>query len=155
VAVTWNPLGLFLGRLSANLEAQLAPHHAVVLSPNALLFGTDRGSLHSVLSEGFGFATSSSLGFGGELGYHYGWSGPGALHGPFFGPSLLMGVTTRASVGNASRAQPYLGLALDLGTQEIIYERFIAGAGVGLGVVHMAGTTAVAPRFLCQLGWTF
>lgn len=155
MAVTWNPLGLFLGRLSANVEAQLAPHHAVVLSPNALVFGTDRGSPHSLLSEGFGFATSSSLGFGGEVGYHYGWSELGALHGPFFGPSLLMGVTTRASVGDAPRAQPYLGLALDLGTQEIFYEGFIVGAGVGLGVVHMAATTALVPRFLCHFGWTF
>jgi hypothetical protein len=66
-----------------------------------------------------------------------------------------MGVTTRASVGDASLAQPYLGFALDLGTQEVIYEGFIAGAGVGLGVVHMAATTAVVPRLLCQFGWAF
>src|ERR1700689_660423 len=43
VAITFNPLDLALGRLSANFEVLVAPHHSLFASPNALRFDTDRG----------------------------------------------------------------------------------------------------------------
>jgi Protein of unknown function (DUF3575) len=155
LAVTLNPLPLTLGRLSANVEWLLAPHHALVLSPNVLLFSTDRGGRYDLRSEGLGFATQDSSGFGGELGYHYWWRWRESLSGPFFGPSLLLGATTKASVGTTTGAQAYWGAALDAGGQVVLPAGFTLGAGIGLGFVDMASSGAVFPRFLLQLGWSF
>jgi hypothetical protein len=159
VALTLNPLGLFWGRLSANAEVQLSPHHSFVAAPNALIDRTDRGGQHDLLSEGYGFASPTSASFGLELGYHY-WGSDAwrrdfrPLRGWFAGPALLFGVTTNATVGDATRAQGYWGLALDVGEQEVLPGGFTAGVGTGLEFVRMAGTTAFVPRLLLQLGWS-
>jgi hypothetical protein len=137
------------------VEVQLAPHHSVVASPNVLILHVDRGGRYSLASEGFGFATRTSNGFGIEAGYHYYLSGQRPLRGPFLGPSLLLGATTDASVGDPSRAQAYWGFALDAGEQEVLPGGLTIGAGVGVGLVFMADATAVFPRLLLQVGWSF
>jgi hypothetical protein len=152
VAVTLNPVGLFRGRLSANVELQLVPHHSLVLSPNVIVFHTDRGTM---MSDGFGFASSTSNGIGIELGYHYWWRWAQSLSGPYMGPSLLLGSTTEATVGDPTHAQSYWGLAFDVGWQEVLSGGFTAGIGAGLGLVRMAGNGAVFPRILAQVGWSF
>jgi hypothetical protein len=152
VALTLNPLGLFWGRLSANVEVLLAPHHAVIASPNVLVANATRSG---TLGEGFGFAQRDSGSIGVELGYHYWWYWRRSLRGPFLGPSLLLGSTTNASVGNPAGAQAYWGVALDVGEQEVLPGGFTIGAGLGLGIVRMADSGAVFPRFLVQLGWSF
>jgi hypothetical protein len=153
--VTLNPLDLALGRLSVNGEILLAPHHAVIASPNLLFLHVDRGGRYNLASEGLGFATRSSTGIGIELGYHYFWYWQRSLRGPFFGPSLLLGGTTDATVGDPSHMQAYWGLALDVGEQEVLPGGFTIGAGIGLGLVNMADATAVFPRLLLQIGWSF
>jgi len=155
VAITFNPLALALGRLSGNVEILLAPHHSLVLSPNLLIFQEDRGGRYSLESEGLGFATQRSGSFGGEVGYHYWWRWRRSLVGPFFGPSLLLGSVTNASVGTTANAQGYWGAAFDAGGQGVLPGGFTIGAGVGVGLVDMAGVAAVFPRFLLQLGWSF
>jgi hypothetical protein len=154
-AITFNPLALTMGRLSANFEFLLAPHHAIVLSPNVLAFQVDRGGRYDLRSEALGFATEHSSNFGGELGYHYWWRWRQSLSGPYFGPSLLLGSTTNASVGTTANAQGYWGFALDAGGQAVLPGGFTAGAGIGLGFVEMASAEALFPRFLLQLGWSF
>jgi hypothetical protein len=155
IGITLNPLDLALGRLSANVELQVAPHHSFVVSPNLLIVHVDRGGRYSLASEGFGFAARSSTGFGIELGYHYDWYGQRSLGGPFFGPSFLLGATSDASVGDPTQTQAYWGLALDAGEQEVLPGGFTIGAGVGLGFILMADAAAVFPRFLLQVGWAF
>jgi len=155
IGITLNPLDLALGRLSANVEVQVAPHHSLVVSPNLLIVHLDRGGRYALASEGFGYATRSSFGFGVELGYHYEWSGQRSLSGPFVGPSFLVGGTTEASVGDPTQTQAYWGLALDVGEQEVLPGGFTIGAGVGLGLLFMADAAAIFPRFLLQLGWSF
>ncbi len=152
VAVTLNPVGLFRGRLSANLEVQLVPHHSLVVSPNLLVFHTDRGT---IISDGFGFTTPTSNSIGIELGYHYWWRWAQSLSGPYMGPSLLLGSTTEASVGDPTHAQSYWGLAFDVGWQEVLSGGFTAGIGAGLGILRMAGTGTVVPRALAAVGWSF
>ncbi len=155
LAVTLNPLGLFWGRVSANLEYQLLPHHSLFVSPNLLLGHVDRGGGGDVLSEGLGFATATSAGIGVELGYHYWWDWARALRGPFIGPALLLGGTSQATVGDASRIQPYWGVALDVGWQEVLPVGVTAGVGAGIEYIEMAGVGRVVPRLLLQVGWSF
>jgi hypothetical protein len=153
--VTLNPVPLIWGRVSANLEFLFAPHHALVLSPYLLLNNADRGGL---LAQAFGFATSSSSGAGGEIGYHY-WSHyhwwPGQLVGVFWGPSFLAGETTNPTAVDGTGSWGYWGAALDIGQQTVFGSGFTAGGGLGVGFVHMASSTAIFPRFLLQLGWAF
>ncbi len=155
IAVTLNPIGLFRGRLSVNVELQLQPHHSLYVSPNVLVFHSDRGDANNLVSEGLGFATRTSSSVGLEFGYHYWWHWSRELRGPFFGPALLLGSTTEASVGDPTHGQSYWGLALDIGWQEVLAGGFTAGVGAGLETVRLAGTGAVVPRFLLQLGWSF
>jgi hypothetical protein len=153
VALTIDPAPLVFGRLSGNVEFLVVPHHALVVSPNALFFPIDRGGRFSLLSEGFGFATRDSASFGLELGYHFWWRGRDALRGPYAGPSLLVGTTTQSSV-DPSRALGYWGAAFDVGVQEVVRGGFTVGGGAGLGLVHMSASTAVFPRVLLQIGWS-
>jgi hypothetical protein len=155
LALTLNPLGLVWGRLSGNLEVQVAPHHSLVLSPNLLFLQLDRGTSRSLLSDGMGFSSRASSSFGVELGYHYWWYWRRALRGPYLGPSLLLGSTTQATVGDPSHAQTYVGVAFDVGEQEVLPGGFTIGAGVGLGLAHMADSSALFPRLLLQMGWSF
>lgn len=137
------------------MEVQLWPHHALAASLNSLVFHADRGSSRDLLSEGFGFASPTSFGFGGELGYHYWLQGRPSLSGLFVGPAFLFGVTTKANVGDATQAQGYWGLALDGGVQEIVVESLTVGGGAGIALIDMAGVTALVPRLLAQVGWSF
>jgi hypothetical protein len=155
VAITLNPLDLGLARLSGNVEVLLAPHHSLIASPSILLLNENRGDRYSLLSEALGFASRTSAGLGVELGYHYWWRWRRSLRGPFFGPSLLLGSTTDAQVGATTAAQAYWGAAFDVGGQEVLPDGFTLGAGLGLGLVHMADATAVFPRILFQIGWSF
>ena len=155
IAITFNPAALVIGRLSANLEILLAPHHSLVFSPNALVFGQNHGGKYNLVSDGLGFATESSSSFGGEIGYHYWWRWRRSLMGPFFGPSLLLGSTTNANVNPQANAQTYWGAAFDVGAQGVLPGGFTIGGGVGLGFTTMASFAAVFPRFLFQLGWSF
>ncbi len=144
------------GRLSAAAEISLTRHHALVVAPNLLLVQVDRGGRDSLVSEGFGFASTASSSVGIELGYHYWWAAWPAqesLRGLFLGPSLLLGDTSQSSV-DPSHAQGYWGVACDVGTQEVFSGGFTIGAGAGLGFVRMAGATAFFPRLLLQIGWS-
>ncbi len=155
VAVTLNPLGLPWARLSGNVEVQLEPHHSLVASLNVLVARANRGGASDLVSEGLGFASDASNGVGIEFGYHYWLRWERALRGPFLGPSLLLGSTSAASVGDPTHAQAYWGLAFDGGWQEVLPGGFTLGAGGGLEWIRMAGFGAVVPRLLLQIGWSF
>jgi hypothetical protein len=153
--LTLNPVPLIWGRVSVNLELLFEAHHALVLSPNVLLPNADRGGL---LAQALGFATSASSGAGGEIGYHY-WSHyhwwPGQLVGVYWGPSFLLGETNNTTAGGGTGAWGYWGAALDIGQQTVFGSGFTAGAGLGVGFVRMASSSAIFPRFLVQVGWAF
>lgn len=155
VALTLNPLALVLGRLSGNVEILAAPHHSFVVSPNVLVAEEGRGDRYNLASEGLGFATRPSSSVGLEVGYHYWWWWGQSLRGPFLGPSLLVGSTTNASVGDPSHVQAYWGAAFDGGGQEVLPGGFTIGGAIGLAVIKMADAFAVFPRLLFQVGWCF
>jgi hypothetical protein len=156
VAITWNPIALVAGRLSGNVEVQVAPHHSLIASPNALVLQADRGGRWNAVSEGLGYASRTSSSLGLELGYHFWWRWSHSLRGPFVGPSLLIGSTTNATAGpNPGNAQTYFGAAIDAGGQAVTPWGFTFGAGLGLGWVHLGGADSLFPRFLMQIGWSF
>ena len=154
VALSLAPMSLALGRLSGAAEVLLAPHHSLAFSGNVIVVQVDRGGRDSLVSEGFGFASTASSSVGVELGYHGWWQAHDSLRGPFFGPSLLLGSTTQASVGDPAHAQTYWGIAFDVGAQEVLGGGFTFGGGAGLGIVKMGEAIAAFPRFLLQIGWS-
>ncbi len=154
VAITWNPLPLFYGRLSGNVEVLIAPHHALVVSANALVLNADRGS-RTLIANGFGFASPTSSSLGLEAGYHYYLRWTRALRGMFLGPSILVGATGNAQVGDPTTTQGYYGFAFDVGRQEVLPGGFTLGGALGAGILRMADAVAVFPRLLLQLGWSF
>ena len=83
------------------------------------------------------------------------WHWARSLSGPFLGPSLLLGSTTNASPVTTTDAQPYWGVALDVGGQHVFPGGFTLGGGIGVAYAHMADASAVYPRVLLQIGWSF
>jgi len=124
VAVQGNPLGVIIGRYSADLEYLPAPHHALHLSPVGYF------ALPGVADE--------LTGFGAEMGYRW-YSGLYGPHGFFLGASLI--ALSLQYVHGALPGVPLdspedtsfvqLGGAVDAGYQVVILGNFAAGAGIG------------------------
>ena len=147
LSVRANPLALFIGRLSADVEWMVAPHHALIGSPHVTL-AQSRGDLPANAT---GFTGANATGFGVELGYHY-FPAP-ELEGLFFGPSLLLD-STRPAPG-ATRFTAYGG-AFDVGYQAVVGPGFTLAAGGGLLFITASGAPVkLAPRALLGIGWTF
>jgi hypothetical protein len=132
VALQGNPLGLIIGRYSADLEYLPAPHHALHFSPVGYF------ALPGVADE--------LVGFGAEIGYRW-YSGLYGAHGFFVGASFialslhylhgaLPGVPLDAP---EDTSYVELGGALDAGYQVVILGNF--AAGVGLGAQYTTDTT--------------
>lgn len=143
-----NPLALFIGRLSVDVEWLIVPHHAIVISPH-LTLSQDRGTLPA---NAVGFTGPSSTGFGVELGYHY-WMTSTEPEGVFLGPSLLIDSTKPAP--GFDRFTAY-GAAFDVGYQAIVGSGFTLAAGGGILFITASGVPVkAAPRVLLSIGWTF
>jgi hypothetical protein len=136
VAVQGNPLGLFIGRYSADLEYLPEAHHALHLTP----FG-----YYALPGVG-----DQLTGFGAEVGYRW-YSGTHGPHGFFVGASFIAGeleyqhVASLPAPLDASNDTQYaeLGGALDAGFQVIILGNF--AVGVGAGAQYVVDT--IQPRF--------
>jgi hypothetical protein len=125
VAIQGNPLGVVIGRYSADLEYLPAPHHALHLTPVGYF------ALPGVADQYFGY--------GAEVGYRW-YSSADGPSGFFLGGSVLIGsftyvhtaepgVTVDAS-DNTTFAQ--VGGAIDAGYQLVFLGNLAVGAGVGL-----------------------
>jgi hypothetical protein len=139
VALQGNPLGLIIGRYSADLEYLPAAHHALHLAPVGYF------AIPGVADE--------LVGGGAELGYRW-YSGLYGPHGFFVGASFialslqylhgaLPGVPLDAS---ADVSFVELGGALDAGYQVVILGNFAVGGGLGLQYT----TDTVVPQFESQ-----
>jgi hypothetical protein len=156
-----NPLGLFVGgRLS--FEAEWAPtvHHAIVVSPHFVHTTAD------VATGGNTTMSQAFTGIGGEIGYRY-YTGHRGMNGIFVGPSLIAGVYN-AGLPTGNQAFSNVGLAADVGLQDVLWNHVIVGGGVGLEYLLVshdfgdlpAGPSTVAasglkPRMLFTLGYGF
>jgi hypothetical protein len=129
LAVEWNPVALFIDRLSANVEIAPAEHHALVLAP--YYFNT-RTDAFASLSGDFPVAHLSQHfeGVGGEVGYRY-YAGHGGLRGFFAGPSfILTAVKATDGAGGETSLMTYGG-ALDVGWQALVADDWVVSLGGG------------------------
>lgn len=129
IAVEWNPVALFIDRLSANVEIAPADHHALVLAP--FYFNTSTAAFASV-SDNVPVAHASQHfeGGGGELGYRY-YAGRGGLRGFFAGPSFIL---TRVAATDGAGGQTSLmtyGAAVDVGWQALVADDWVVSLGGG------------------------
>jgi hypothetical protein len=125
VAVQGNPLGIVVGRYSADVEFLPEVHHALHVTPIGYyaLPGAD----------------DSFRGFGAEVGYRW-YSGLHGPHGLFAGASFLVGeyryvhATNNPSLLDMPDDTQFvsLGGALDGGFQAIVLGNFAVGAGAGV-----------------------
>jgi hypothetical protein len=178
LVIEWNPLSLFIDRLS--LDAVIVPgdHHGLVVSPfytwastvpyatgidgngNALVDANGNPYTLNVLSQTF-------KGFGGELGYRY-YTDKGGPRGFFAGPSLLLAAIT-ATAGNGNQTSfGDIGVAVDVGYSALVANTI--SLSVGGGAQYTLTTKSIPdqqlpasiyansrlyPRLLLSMGYAF
>jgi len=161
VAVTWNPLGSVVGgRVSFNIEYAPVTHHVIIASPH---FANPSQEV-SVGPDAT--RTNRFTGVGGELGYRY-YTGSRGMNGIFIGPSLVGGVYS-ADLMQGNTAFTNIGVAADIGVQQVFWDHLALGAGVGVQYLSVSenfgdlatGPSTIAssglkPRILAQAGYAF
>ncbi len=166
VALEWNPVALFIDRLSATIEIAPVDHHVLVLSP--YYFNTRTASFPG-LSAGAPVAHLSQRfeGVGGEIGYRY-YAGYGGPRGFFAGPSFIIaGLKATDGVGSETSLMDY-GVALDVGWQALVADDWVIGLGGGAQYSFTSksvpdqqapaayyANAGVHPRALAALGYAF
>lgn len=161
VAIEVNPLGLLVGgRISLNVEYAPVTHHVIVASPHFVRTTStvEIGPTQTI--------DQSFTGFGGEIGYRY-YTGHNGMNGIFVGPSIIGGVYNAAMPGGDT-AFTNIGVAADIGYQQVLMDHLALGAGVGVEYLHVSeefhdlptGPSTIAssglkPRLLAQVGYAF
>ncbi|MDP9149826.1 MAG: DUF3575 domain-containing protein [Myxococcota bacterium] len=160
-AIELNPIGLFAaGRLSLSAEWVPVTHHAIVISPHIV------HTTNEVAVSGGATQSQAYTGFGGEIGYRY-YTGHRGMNGVFVGPSLIGGVYN-AGLPQGDQAFTNLGLAADVGFQQIFWDHFVLGGGVGIEYLSVShdfhdlplgpstiASSGVKPRLLLEAGYGF
>jgi hypothetical protein len=177
LVVEWNPLSLFLSRVSLNAVIAPIDHHALIVAPFYTWVGTEPYAT-AIDSNGNNLTDKNGpyvlnverqtfKGFGTEIGYRY-YFDRGGPRGFFLGPSLIVGWLTATAGNGATKSYVDLGIAADAGYQMIVAERM--SLSVGAGVQYAAPSTTIPdqqmpaatvansgfkPRMLLSLGYAF
>jgi hypothetical protein len=176
--IEWNPLALFIERVSANVVIAPVDHHALVLSPfytwsSTVPYATGIDAAGRPLVDARGnpytlnVLSQSFRGFGGELGYRY-YLDPGGPRGFFAGPSVLLAAIT-ATAGNSSQTHFLdFGVAADVGYEALIADAVAVSVGAGVQYTFSSksnpdqqlpasiyANNAFHPRILLSLGYAF
>jgi hypothetical protein len=165
-AVEWNPVALFIDRLSANVEIAPADHHAVVLAP--YYFNTRTAGFAGVSGDlPVAHPSQRFEGVGGEIGYRY-YAGRGGLRGFFAGPSFIL-TTVKATdgAGDETSLMTYGG-AVDVGWQALVVDDWVVSLGGGAEYVLTShavpdqqapaayyANSGLHPRVLAAVGYAF
>jgi hypothetical protein len=158
-AVEIDPLGLFVGgRLGFNLEWAPVVHHAFELRPSFNHTSDD------IETTGGSTINQTFTGVGAELGYRY-YTGHKGMNGVFVGPSFIAGLYN-AGLPSGNQAFTDVGVAVDVGLQQVFFNHLVVGGGVGLEYLSVShdfqdlptgpGTIAssgVKPRFVLEIGY--
>jgi hypothetical protein len=167
VTIQWNPLPLFLSKLSADVVITPGNHHALVVSPfyawpsTAPIQTTDMNNVTTAIPQ------QTFTGFGAELGYRY-YTARGGPRGFFLGPSVILSSMT-ATAGNGSTTSFYdYGIAADAGYGAVVADRVALTLGVGVQYSRtdksipaqqfpaaVFANEGVFPRLLVAAGYSF
>jgi len=157
LAITWSPLSyLVAGRIGGSASVMIVSHLGLELT----LFHVD-------LTTGTD-SNNRFIGWGQELGFRY-YSGENGPRGFFIGPSLLLGnYTAIPLVGGDQIRYRVPGLAVDIGYQALVIDRFVIGLGIGAQYTRPTvslpqqeipssfyANAGVRPRVLFALGFSF
>jgi hypothetical protein len=147
-ALELNPLGLFVGgRLSFTAEYAPVTHNSITFSPYFVHTSSE------VATSGSSTASQAFTGVGGELGYRY-YTGHRGPNGIFIGPSLIAGVYN-AGLPSGNQAFTNIGIAADVGVQDVFWNHLIVGGGIGieyLQVSHDFGDLPTGPSTIASSG---
>lgn len=160
LAIEVNPLGVIMGRYSAQIEWAPVTHNVILVSPHIIHTSADiNTTVNSKESETF-------TGVGGEVGYRY-YTGHRGMNGVFIGPSILVGAYNASFLGT-DQTFTNIGGAVDVGFKGLIADHLALGGGVGLEYLHVShdfgdlptGQAAIAssgvkPRLLFEAGYAF
>jgi hypothetical protein len=177
-SIEWNPLALFIDRLSANVVITPGDHHALVVSPfytwtTTAEYSTSLNADGTPLVNSAGqpyelnVPSQSFKGFGGEIGYRY-YFAEGGPRGVFLGPSLILGlINAKAYDGNETSVFD-LGFAGDVGYEALVGDTISITAGAGLQYTfpnkyipdqqlptEIYVNKELHPRLLLSLGYAF
>ena len=135
-------------------------HHAIEVSPHFVHTTAD------VAVNGSSTESQAFSGFGGEIGYRY-YTGHRGPNGVFIGPSLIAGIYN-AGLPDGNQAFTNIGIAGDVGVQQIFWDHLVIGGGLGveyLSVSHdfhdlptgpsTIASTGIKPRVIFQAGYGF
>jgi len=172
LTLEWNPLGLFIDRLSANVVVAPGDHHALIVSPyytwaSTVPYATNVDGAGNALPYTLNVLPQSFKGFGGELGYRY-YAGKGGPRGFFAGPSLLLADIT-ATAGNGVQTQfGDVGVAADVGYEALVADAVAVSVGGGLQYTFTTksipdqqlpasiyANRRLYPRLLLSMGYAF
>lgn len=172
LAIAWNPLALFIDRVSADVVVVPGDHHGLVLSPfytwaSTVGYATNVDGAGNALPYSLNVLAQTFHGFGCELGYRY-YLEKGGPRGLFFGPSLLA-AAMKATAGNGSQTgYAELGIAVDVGYEALVMDAVAIGLGAGVQYAFptesippqqlpasIYANAGVQPRLLLSLGYAF
>jgi hypothetical protein len=147
LTIEWNPLTLFIDRVSFNVVIAPGDHHALVLSPfytwsSTIPYGTSIDSNGNTLGYTLNVESQSFKGFGGELGYRYYFS-TGGPRGFFVGPSVILAGITATAGDGAQTSFLDVGVAVDAGYEALIANCIALSGGLGAQYVF---TTKSIPQ---------
>ncbi len=129
-AIEFNPVALFIHRISGNLEIVPADHHAIVL--NGYYFNTSTAQFMSVNGGGALLVTPAQHfdGGGGEIGYRY-YTGRGGPRGFFAGPSFTLARVSATDEAGGETSLFNYGVAIDVGWQALVADDWVVSLGGG------------------------
>jgi hypothetical protein len=156
LTIAYNPFTLQASRYGANAELLLASHHVIA----GTLYWANTVTNEDSFKNRF-------RGVGGELGYRY-YTGHDGPRGIFIGPSLLLAALEAVPARGATTSFENYGVALDVGYQALVADRWVVGLGGGLQYNRPSTTfpqqelpasiyanPGVRPRLLLALGVAF
>jgi hypothetical protein len=179
LTIEWNPLALFIDRLSVNVVIVPGDHHGLILSPfytwaNTAEYSTGLNADGTPLVDAHGAPYVLNVpkqtfnGFGGEVGYRY-YVDKGGPRGFFAGPSLILAAITATAYDGKQTSFTDLGAAADLGFQALIADTVAVTVGGGLQYTFFTSQSIppqqlpasivanqhLYPRLLLSFGYAF
>jgi len=156
LTLSYNPFTLQASRYGANAELLLKSHHVAELT----LYWANTLTNEDSFSNRF-------RGIGGELGYRY-YTGHDGPRGIYVGPSLLLGGFDAVPANGATTKFENYGVAIDVGYQALVGDRWVVGLGGGVQYnrpnktfsqqelpASVYANPGVRPRLLLALGVAF